>query len=394
MRQNAMRLGGMLLVMLAVLLPTSWASAGSEQYRPIPGLSAEDRLVLATNMVQQGQCRNGMVEITEALKTLRQNETLLRLKGMCETELSQPEARDTILSWLKLASQTHPERVKMLALLAKSQAPSEASDEWALVPVGEFEMGAEGGAADRDEAPKHKVHLDAFYIGKFEVTNRDYSLFVKATGRRAPENDDPKYNLWRGTSMLDGVADLPVINVSWEDAAAYCQWIGGRLPSEAEWEKAARGTDGRTYPWGNDPVTGNRTNYSIENVTFWEGPATLAKVHQYDFGRSPYGAYEMAGNVWEWTQDWYDEGYYKNSSPRNPLGPSDGKERVVRGGGWQSNPTTVRSANRNKHLPTDRRIYLGIRCAKDAKDIKDADGVKQVQGASSMPEAIDTKASR
>jgi sulfatase modifying factor 1 len=390
MRQNQRTFASMLLVVLAVVT-IPWPAEGSEQYHAIPGLSAEDRLVLATNMVQQGQCRNGMIEIAEAMKTLRQNETLLRLKGICETELSQPEARDTILSWLKLASQTHPERVKMLALLAKSQAPAEASADWALVPAGEFEMGAEGGAATSDEGPKHKVYLDAFYIEKYEVSNADYAVFVKATGRRPPENDDPKYSLWRGTSLLDGVAELPVINVSWDDAAAYCKWIGGRLPTEAEWEKAARGTDGRVYPWGNDPVTGNRTNYSIENVTFWEGPATLAKVNQYDFGRSPYGVYEMAGNVWEWVQDWYDEGYYKGGVTRNPKGPSEGKERVVRGGGWQSNSETVRSANRNKHAPTDRRIYIGIRCAKDAKD---AGALKQVQGSPEIREAIETKTAR
>jgi sulfatase modifying factor 1 len=392
MRHNSVTLGVLLVVSL--LLMASSATASSETYLPVPGLSAEDRVVLATNMVQQGQCRNGMAEIREALKMLPQHETLLRLKGICETELTQPEARDTIVHWLKIAPQSHPERGKMLALLAKSQAPTEAANEWALVPAGEFEMGAEGGPADADESPKHKVFLDAFYIGKFEVTNRDYALFVKATGRRAPENDDPKYSLWRGTAMLEGVADLPVINVSWDDAVAYCQWIGGRLPTEAEWEKAARGTDARTYPWGNDPVTGNRTNYSIENVTFWEGPATLAKVHQYDFGRSPYGAYEMAGNVWEWVEDWYDHDYYKNGAMQNPKGPADGKERVVRGGGWQSNPVTVRSANRNKHQPSDKRVYIGFRCAKDAKDSKDAVGVKQVQEAPAMPEAIETKASR
>jgi len=345
----------------------------AQEYGIIPGLSAQDRVVLATNMVQQGQYKNGLMEVMEAMKEIPNDETLVRLKGVCETELGLPAAKDTIMKWLKLAPQSHPERAKMLALLAKTQASKETPNDWVLVPAGEFEMGAEGTPADPDEAPKHKVFLDAFYIGKYEVTNRQYHTFVKSAFYPPPENLDPKYSLWRGETMLDGIGELPVINVSWDDAVAFCKWSGGRLPTEAEWEKAARGTDGRTYPWGNDPVTGNRTNYSIENVTFWEGPATLAKKDQYDYGRSPYGAYEMAGNVWEWVQDWYDENYYKNSPSKNPTGPSpsSGKERVIRGGSWQSNPVTVRSSNRSKQDPIDRRVYIGIRCAKDATDVKE-----------------------
>ena len=337
-------------------------------YQLIPGLSAQDRIVLAKSLVEQGQCRDGLLEITEAMKELPNDETLVRLKATCEAELMQPGAKDTIMQWLKLAPQGHPERSKMLALLAKSQGTGEVPVEWILVPGGEFEMGAEGAPAGPDEAPKHKITLSAFYIGKHEVTNHQYQAFVKATGHRPPDHpDNPKYSLWRGNVLLDGIGELPVVNVSWDDAVAYCKWAGGRLPTEAEWEKAARGTDGRTYPWGNDPVTGNRTNYGIEGVTFWEGPSTLAKKDQYEFGKSPYGAYEMAGNVWEWVQDWYEEGYYKNSPATNPTGPTEGKERVIRGGSWRDNPDTVRSANRNKHAPDVRRTYIGIRCAKDGK---------------------------
>ena len=368
------RTNGTMLTLLLIFVGSIAAlepNALAEDYQAIPGLSAKDRVIVATNMVEQGQCRNGLIEILEAMKQLPDDEALVRLKGICETELLRPEAKDTIMKWLSLAPQTHSERAKMLGLLAKTQASKEDPTEWLLVPAGEFEMGAEGGPAQPDEAPKHRVFLDAYYIGKYEVTNRQYLTFVKSTGHRAPENEDSKFSIWRAGAMLDGVGELPVINVSWDDAVAYCKWTGGRLPTETEWEKAARGTDGRTYPWGNDPVTGNRTNYSIDNVTFWEGPATLAKVNQYEFGRSPYGAFEMAGNVWEWVQDWYEGTYYKNSPSRNPPGPSDGKERVVRGGSWQSNPDTVRSTNRNKHNPSDRRVYVGIRCAKDAPEAKE-----------------------
>ena len=369
-RMNGTRLTLLLILVGAVSGPALMALA--EDYQAIPGLSAKDRVILATNMVQQGQCTNGLVELLEATKQLPDDEALVRLKGICETELLRPEAKDTIMKWLTLAPQTHPERAKMLALLAKTQASKEDPTEWLLVPSGEFEMGAEGGPAHTDEAPKHRVFLDAFYIAKYEVANHQYLTFVKSAGHRAPENEDPKFSIWRAGAMLEGAGELPVINVSWDDAAAFCKWTGGRLPTEAEWEKAARGTDGRTYPWGNDPVTGNRSNFSIENITFWDGPATLAKKDQYDYGRSPYGAYEMAGNVWEWVQDYYDENYYKNSPSKNPTGPSSGKERVVRGGSWQNNPDTVRSANRNKHEPSDRRIYIGIRCAKDAPEAKEA----------------------
>jgi formylglycine-generating enzyme required for sulfatase activity len=192
-------------------------------------------------------------------------------------------------------------------------------------------------------------------------------MFVTATGHRAPENCcDPRYNIWGEKTPLPGTDELPVINVSWEDAAAFCKWVGGRLPTEAEWEKAARGTDGRKYPWGNEPVTGNRANYGIENVTFWDGPATLAKRDQYEFGKSPYGVYEMAGNVWEWVQDYYDADFYKTSPDKNPKGPNTGVMRVIRGGSWQNTPEILRSTNRNKHAPEERRVYIGIRCAKDA----------------------------
>jgi formylglycine-generating enzyme required for sulfatase activity len=343
--------------------------ARAEDYKPLPGLSGKDRAMLATGMVEHGQCKNGLVEVMEAIKELPNDEVLLRLKSICEVELHQPQAKDTIMKWLKLAPQTHPDRQKMLTLLAKTQASSEATNEWVLVPAGEYEMGAEGPPASPDEAPKHRVMLDAFSIGKYEVTNRQYRLFVKATGHRPPANEDSKYSLWRGDVLMEGVEELPVINVDWNDAAAYCKWAGGRLPTEAEWEKAARGTDGRIYPWGNEPVTGNRSNFSIEHITFWDGPATLAKKDQYDYGKSPYGAYEMAGNVWEWVHDWYDGGYYKTSPTKNPTGPASGTERVVRGGGWNSTPDTVRSANRNKHNPIDLRVYVGIRCAKDATDV-------------------------
>jgi sulfatase modifying factor 1 len=384
---SAIRITAAVLLFVASIHQGSPAFS-AEAYRPIPGLSAQDRVALAGSMVQQGQCANALVEMAEAVRDLPQDETLFRLKGICETDLARPEAKDTILTWLKLAPAAHPDRTNMLTLLAKTQAASESSSDWALVPAGEFVMGADMPDAnstdtrpgpsekdprlpvimpDPDETPKRTVYLDAFYIGKYEVTNKQYHVFVKATGHRTPQNpQDPKLTIWRGDTPLDGTATLPVINVSWDDAAAYCKWAGGRLPTEAEWEKAARGTDGRTYPWGNDAVTGNRANYAFDPVPMWDGLATLANVNQYDFGKSPYGAHEMAGNVWEWVQDWYDPDYYKSGAAKNPAGPPSGKEKVIRGGSWRNNAETLRVSNRHKHPPEERRVYIGIRCAKDA----------------------------
>ncbi|MBI3604048.1 MAG: SUMF1/EgtB/PvdO family nonheme iron enzyme, partial [Nitrospirae bacterium] len=259
---------------LTIVLVTAGIVAGQARpaqaadYHMVPGLSAQDRIVIAKSLVEQGQCRNAFVEITEAMKDLSDDETLIRLKATCEVDLQLPSGKETIMKWLKLVPQSHPERGKMLALLAKSQGASETPTEWVLVQAGEFEMGAEGGTASPDEGPKHKVTLDAFYIGKYETSNRQYLAFVKATGRRAPENCcDARYNLWRGETMMDGVGELAAVNVSWEDAAAYCKWTGGRLPTEAEWEKAARGIDSRIYPWGNDAPSGSRANYSFDEVT-------------------------------------------------------------------------------------------------------------------------------
>ena len=366
------RVGSLLVGVMLFLAGTAVAAeAQAEDYQPLPGLSTQDRVVLATTMIQQGQCKKGLVEVREAMKTMPENETLIRLKGTCEAQLKKPEARDTITQWLKMAPPEHPERAKMLGLLAMSQVSNESTLDWVLVPAGEFEMGAEGEPATPDEGPKHRVSLNAFYIAKYEVSNLQYHAFVEATDHRLPENCcDSKYNIWRGNTMLDGVGELPMINVSWDDAVAFCQWSGGRLPTEAEWEKAARGTDGRTYPWGNEPVTRDRANYTPLSAKFWEGPSSLDKVSQGEFGRSPYGAYHMAGNVWEWVQDRYDESYYKKSPPQNPPGPSEGTDRVIRGGSWRNTPDVLRASNRNKHASTERRVYIGVRCAKDAKDVK------------------------
>ena len=249
--------------------------------------------------------------------------------------------------------------------------------EMVLVPAGEFPMGSE--AADiealqrllqrlppemrgslSDQAPKHHVYLDAFYIDKYEVTNARYAQFVQATGRLAPRfSADQPFNQ----------PQQPVVGMTWHEAQAYCAWAGKRLPTEAEWEKAARGPEGRLYPWGNR-VDGPQMNYCDRRCPFdWkdtaidDGYARTAPVGSYEHGQSPYGAYDMAGNVWEWVADWYAEDYYQHSPTRNPTGPVAGKRKVARGGAWFVTAPVARTAirrNFDAHYWGDN---IGLRCA-------------------------------
>ncbi len=234
-----------------------------------------------------------------------------------------------------------------------------------LVPAGSFPMGVPAGDrdGDRDEYPRHEVYLDAFYIDKYEVTNGRYLAFVKATGHRVPQNpQNPTRNLWQGVAISESLTDRPVVNVDWYDAEAYCQWAGKRLPTEAEWEKAAKGTEDRRFPWGNVEPTAKHLNYNQQ----WIGEKTLMPVGSYEAGKSPYGAYDMAGNVWEWVADWYDPTYYEKSPAKNPKGPETGTHKVLRSSGWQVETPLVRIFTRVKSDPTIRNESTGFRCAKDA----------------------------
>lgn len=241
------------------------------------------------------------------------------------------------------------------------------------VPAGEFLMGSTSSDSDVDEGerPQHKVFLDAFWIDKFEVTNAQFDSCVQAgrcesLGTLRSKTRDRYY----GNSQYD---NYPVIYVSWNDAKDYCEWAGRRLPTEAEWEKAARGTDGRRYPWGNDPIAGNRLNTCDSNCPFqWrltsvnDGFADTSPVGNYPAGASPYGAVDVVGNVWEWVADWYSDNYYAVSAYKNPTGPSSGQGRVFRGGSWSNLAQYARVAKRPAFPPDYRNDDLGIRCATSA----------------------------
>jgi formylglycine-generating enzyme required for sulfatase activity len=216
------------------------------------------------------------------------------------------------------------------------------------IPVGEFTMGSN----DNDnEKPIHTVYLDAFYIDKYEVSVGQFRKFCSATGRTMP--DQPSWN--QGDNY-------PVVNVTWEDAKAYCVWAGLKLPTEAEWEKAARGTDGRKYPWGNtwDP---SKCNNGESNSP--DGYEKTAPVGSFPQGASPYGVMDMAGNVWEWCADWYDKNYYQDSPSRNPTGVSSGSYRVLRAGSWYFyGQYDCRTSNRYYFNPRYRDDLYGFRCAR------------------------------
>jgi formylglycine-generating enzyme required for sulfatase activity len=226
--------------------------------------------------------------------------------------------------------------------------PQEGS--MAVVPAGEFMMGSPTG--DSDEQPAHKVYVDSFSMDKYEVTVGQYAAFLQAKGIDPPSD-------WKTMNRSEH-QKRPVANVDWADAFAFCKWAGKRLPTEAEWEKAARGTDDRLYPWGNDPPTPLHANFGKSD---WSNHGVLAPIGSFESGKSPYGIYDMAGNVWEWVNDWYDYNYYKASPSQNPTGPSSGGTKVIRGGAWNSNPRAMRSSNRSLTSPTDQGL-TGFRCAK------------------------------
>ncbi|MFZ5903220.1 MAG: SUMF1/EgtB/PvdO family nonheme iron enzyme [Chloroflexota bacterium] len=253
-----------------------------------------------------------------------------------------------------------------------------------LVPAGEFTMGGSadtayeecqklyiGGTCERewftDEEPAHTVYLDSFYIDKYEVSNAAYRVCVNSGACRPPtETGSYSRSSYYGNSAHD---DYPVIYVTWDMANAYCEWRGARLPTEAEWEKAARGPDGLLYPWGNS-FDGSRANFCDTNCSFdWanksydDGYADTAPVDAYPSGASVYGIFNLAGNVWEWVADWYDSSYYANSPYENPPGPSSGEYRAARGGSWSGDGDVLRPAGRGRGVPSYSDDALGFRCA-------------------------------
>lgn len=285
-----------------------------------------------------------------------------------------------------------------IVLVTLSSAAQTPPPGMVLIPGGTFQMGSATGRPD--EAPVHEVTIAPFYLDIHEVTNAEFAKFVAATGYVTeaeqwgwsiaflPRTDQPKRvfgaEWWAKSdgadwqhptgpdSSIEGQDDVPVVQVSWTDAMAYCEWADKRLPTEAEWEFAARGgAAGKTYPWGDELHPEGKQLHNHWNGVFpvedrgEDGHTALAPVGSYP--PNPYGLYDIAGNVWEWCADWYAPDYYRGSETDNPRGPARGTERILRGGSWlcsESYCTGYRVSHRNHTTPDSGLNNTGFRCAK------------------------------
>lgn len=318
--------------LLQITAPVSPGSSGS------PVLNSSGQVVgMVVSTISEGQQLNFAISAPDIRKVMatrlptreqRIRDLVSKLGGMFGNEAARKLAELNAISALRQAANDSDSVVRErarygLSILGISTAYDAAlykrakeSGGFIYIPAGEFLRGSDWVG---DESPSRRIYLDAYWIGKYPVTVAQYRQFCRATNRSMPYA--PRW---------DWIDDHPMVKVTWHDAVAYADWVGGRLPTEAEWEKAARGTDGREYPWGNvwDP---NKCHCSKKEL----GDAgRTAPVGSYPSGASPYGVMDMAGNVWEWCSDWYGEDYYKTAPSRNPQGPSWGRFRVLRGGSW------------------------------------------------------------
>lgn len=241
-----------------------------------------------------------------------------------------------------------------------------------LIPAGEFLMGSYEGS--EFEKPVHRVYLDAYYLDKTPVTNAQFAAFVNATGYQTTAereagctdtNTTTEIQTWRSCATPER-QDHPVVFVSWDDASAYAEWAGKRLPTEAEWERAARGSyEGKLFPWGDERVGDAHAHW---NQTQQPGDLIPPTAPVASFPPNQYGLYDMAGNVWEWCADWYANDYYLNSPVDNPQGPSQGQFRVRRGASWNVREEfRLRCANRGAMPPNKFWPNMGFRCAASVK---------------------------
>lgn len=312
-----------------------------------------------------------------------------RKMQMLDTLNTQPEEKTYPVQEARVRPNDAPTRLAK-EITGKDGAPM------VLVQAGAFTMGSLKGVSNSNEHPQHFVSVNAFYLDTHEVTNRQFQQFVQANRyRTTAEQEGKAYGLtsqgeqkhisgasWRQPegeeSVFASERELhPVVAISWEDAKAYCTGVGKRLPTEAEWEYAARAGTTTNYWWGQEfppssKLVGNTADKSAKEKFGWsrakdtydDGYVRTAPVGS--FKANPWGLYDMSGNVWEWVEDWYGEDYYQSSPNENPKGPERGEQKVLRGGSWNYGPSSLRSAIRGRDFPSKRNAYFGVRCAQDA----------------------------
>ncbi|MFQ5449353.1 MAG: SUMF1/EgtB/PvdO family nonheme iron enzyme [Nitrospinaceae bacterium] len=283
------------------------------------------------------------------------------LDGNASGEFAQ-EARD-LLQQLASKKTTTPEN--SFPRFQRAAKTPDIPEDMVLIPAGFFFMGSNKGG--EDEAPEHKVYVDAFLIDKYEVTARSFAQFLNTVNNVKGYYLDNKFGMLFYNGRFEtrpGLESYPVNNVNWVGAKAFCKWKGKRLPTEAEWEKAARGPNKFRYPWGNERPTPQRARY-FQSWTEELGHRVMVPVNALPEGKSPFGLFNMAGNVKEWVDDWYDREYYgEKSHTVNPKGPIGGEFKVLRGGSWRDLGGFIYSSFRNNSYPDSRLDDYGFRCAK------------------------------
>jgi serine/threonine-protein kinase len=365
----------------AVLAPTATLTiAPTNPPTSVPLTSTPTPKPVAVVQAEALNVRGGPGTEYDVLGQVKQNDELEIMARTEEGDWLQVRLADEEEGWISAQMVEVGDEatgIPVAAVIPPTPTPSAPLD-MVHVPAGEFTMGSDEYS---DEQPVHTVYLDGFYIDETEVTNAQFAQFLNEQG-----NQEEGGVTWLDIGDEDclisqsggqyqpksGYSDHPVIEVSWYGANAYCQWAGKRLPTEAEWEKAARGTDGRTYPWGNDfdCHKGNFDDeqeiddYVVSGGPNCDGYVRTAPVGSYSDGASFYGALDMAGNVWEWVADWYDSGYYAVSPENNPKGPASGDGRVIRGGSWDYDAAFVRAAYRLRNFPGNTNYDVGFRCAR------------------------------
>ncbi|HIE42315.1 MAG TPA: hypothetical protein EYP95_03635 [Nitrospinaceae bacterium] len=270
-----------------------------------------------------------------------------------------------VIVWEIKKSIEHDTRVQQMAKKANDVEVADNRDfsiyetligddgrEMILVPEGIFSRGSDSGGFD--EKPMQEIYLDAFYVDKYEVSVEAYNIYRKVT-----DYVEPSVPFFQGDHDLMKIDKNAVVGVSWNDATNFCTWAGKRLLTEAEWEKAARGTHGLKFPWGNK-ILQKRANLAGTG----DGYAYMSPVGNYPMGRSVYGVYDMAGNVSEWVADFYDQFYYNNAPMMNPPGPENKKNRVFRGGSWDARSVDIRTSKRFAASPGRKDSILGFRCGR------------------------------